>query len=55
MCPDPPEFTHQRVRRENVARAAALGDLGADSEAIPWPALRRVDIPDVEAYNFGQP
>jgi hypothetical protein len=55
VCPEPPEFTHQRVRQEDVARAATLGDLGSDSEAVPRPTLGRVDIPDAETYSLRQP
>ena len=52
--PELPEFTHQRIRQENIARPATLGDLGADSEAVAWLPLGGIDIPNVEAYNFGQ-
>jgi hypothetical protein len=53
--PEFPEFTHQRIRQENVARPAALCDFGADSEAIPRSPLGAIDIYHVQSYNFGQP
>src|SRR5882672_11239010 len=37
VLPELPEFTHKRVRQENVARAPTLGDFGADPEAVPGP------------------
>jgi len=31
VCPESLELKHQRVRQENVARPATLGDFGANS------------------------
>jgi hypothetical protein len=44
--PEFPEFTHQRVRQDDIARPATLGDFGTDLEAIPRFSLGRVDIAD---------
>jgi len=54
VCPELPEFTHQRVRQENVARSATLGDFGADAEARAWGPIIYIDIPHVQPYNLGQ-
>jgi len=54
MCPESPEFTHERVGQENVALSPTLGDFGADSEARPWSPIIYIDIPHVQPYNLGQ-
>jgi hypothetical protein len=43
--PEFPEFTHQRIRQENVARPAALGDFGAEFQARPGGPIIYIDIP----------
>jgi len=53
--PEFPKFTHQRIRQENIARSAALGDLGADSQASPRHPIIYIDIPHGEPYNLRQP
>src|SRR2546426_6296832 len=53
--PEPPELDQQGIRQEHVADAAVLGNLGPEADAVLRPAIRRVDIPDVQTYNLGQP
>ena len=55
VCPESPEFTHQRVRQENIARPAALGDFGSDFQASPGRPIIYIDISHVQPYNLGQP
>src|SRR5439155_15257614 len=49
------ELDQQGVGQEDVAGPAVLGDLGPQPDAILRPAIRRVDIADVQTYNLGQP
>jgi|GEM_PF-3907461 len=49
-----PEFTHQRVRQENIARSPTLGDFGADFQASAGNPIIYLYIPHVKAYNLRQ-
>ena len=53
--PEFPEFTHQRVRQENIARAPTLGDFWPDFQANPGSSIIYIDISYVQPYNLGQP
>jgi len=54
VCPELPEFNHQRIGQENVPRAPTLGDFGADAEPSPRGPIIYIDIPHVQPYNLGQ-
>jgi hypothetical protein len=54
MCPEFLEFTHQRVRQENIALAPTLGDFWADSEASSRGSIIYIDISHVQPYNLRQ-
>src|ERR1041384_1342322 len=53
--PEAPQLRCQRVGEEDVARAAALGDLGADPDTRPGRPVRREHVADVEADDLGEP
>ena len=47
VCPELPEFTHQRVGQEDIALAPTLGDFWPDIQASPRGSIIYVDIPHV--------
>src|SRR5207247_5480532 len=50
--PEPSELDQQSVRQEHVAGPAVLGDLRPQPDAVLRPAIRGVDISDVQAYDL---
>jgi hypothetical protein len=54
VSPELPEFTHERVRQENVALSPTLGDFWPDSQASPGNPIIYIDIPYIQAYNLRQ-
>jgi hypothetical protein len=54
-CPPAESDTRLDTRQEQVANTATLGVFRTQPDAIPGPPLRGMDIPDIHAYDLGQP
>jgi hypothetical protein len=52
--PELPQLGQQGVREEDIARTAALGDLGPQVDAGPGLSVREEDVAHVEAHEFTQ-
>ena len=48
------DLRQESVRQEDVATTAALGDLGADSDARARRSVRREQVTDVESDDLGE-
>ena len=53
--PEPLQLRQEGIREEDIADAAALGDLTAQADPGSRPAIGEVDIPDVQPDDFRQP
>ena len=54
VAPEPLQLRQEGIREEDVADAAALGDLTAQADPGSRPAVRGEHIPDIQADDFRQ-